>query len=178
MANKYDALAKTIFDQIFKKKAAAPACEPLTVYAPAEGTVIPLADFPDPVFSQEALGPGFGILPSGSAVTAPFNGTVTQVIDTLHAVGVTSDDGVELLIHIGVDTVDMGGKGFRALVKNDQKIYKGDTLITFDREVIKEAGHPDAIAVIVTNSDAFAGITLIKTGVCLSGEPVLQAEKN
>lgn len=171
------------FDKIFKKSEtgneakAAPECAPLTVYAPAEGKVIPLGEFPDEMFSAEVLGPGCGILPTGNLVSAPFNGTVTQVTDTLHAVGLTSDDGVEVLIHIGVDTVTMNGRGFKSHVKNDQKIRLGEPLITFDREAIKAAGYPDAIAVVVTNGDEYAGLGLKKTGEIAAGEMMLQMKK-
>lgn len=139
-------------------------CEPMSVYAPAEGNAIPLAEFPDELFSQEVLGPGCGILPTGNLVTAPFHGTVIQTTDTMHAIGVSSDDGIELLIHVGVDTVEMDGKGFRYLVKNGQRICAGDPLIEFDRAAIQAAGHSDAIAVVVTNSDAFSAVELMASG--------------
>lgn len=154
----------------------APDCSPTVVYAPADGTVIPLEEFPDELFSASVLGPGCGILPSGNTVAAPFNGIVTQLIDTLHAVGVTSDSGVEVLIHIGVDTVDMNGKGFQADIKNGQKIRLGDPLILFDRDVIHAAGHADAIAIVVTNSDEHVP-ELIKSGDVKAGEPILQIRK-
>lgn len=179
-----EAIDMGLFDKIFKKsgtdnakKAAVPECAPLSVYTPADGKVIPLSEFPDEMFSEEVLGPGCGILPTGNLVSAPFNGTVTQVTDTLHAVGLTSNDGVEVLIHIGVDTVAMNGKGFKSHVKNDQKIYRGDPLITFDRDAIKAAGHPDAIAVVVTNGDEYTGLDLKKTGDSVTGELMIQVKK-
>lgn len=160
-------------------KEAAPAAEsaPLTIYAPADGTVIPLSEFPDELFSQEVLGPGCGILPVGNLVAAPFQGTVIQVTDTLHAVGIASNDGIELLIHIGVDTVSMNGKGFECFVKEGQKVNRGDKLVSFSSETIKEAGFSDAIAVVVTNPDDFNGLTLKKTGSALTGDVILKAEK-
>ena len=164
-------------DKLFEKGKPAPACDPLTIYAPTEGTVIPLAEFPDELFSQEVLGPGCGILPVENKVFAPFNGTVTQVTDTKHAIGVTSGDGVEVLIHVGVDTVEMAGKGFQSSVKTGQKINRGDLLITFDRDAIKTAGHPDAIAVVVTNSDEFSGVTQTANGGVHMGDALLKAEK-
>lgn len=167
-------------DKLFEKgkhSATAPVCEALTVYAPAEGAVIPLEQFPDELFSQEVLGPGCGIQPTGDRVFAPFNGTVTQTTDTRHAIGVTSDDGVELLIHVGVDTVEMAGQGFRTFVKNGQKINRGDQLLSFDRQAIKAAGHPEAIAVVVTNSDEFSGVELIAGGNAPAGERLLKLKK-
>lgn len=169
-----------IFSKLFvsdKNDAAAPKCEPLAVYAPIDGTVVPIAEFPDAVFSQEVLGPGCGILPTGKTVFAPFNGTVIQAADTLHAVGLASDDGMELLIHVGVDTVDMGGKGFRYYVKDGQKVRRGDKLIEFDGEVIKAAGHSDAIAVVVTNSDEYAGVELQVSGTVTQGTVIMKTIK-
>lgn len=160
-----------------KIAAAAPKCEPLAVYAPANGTVISMGEFPDAVFSQEILGPGCGILPTGKTVFAPFNGTVIQAADTLHAVGLASEDGLELLIHVGVDTVDMAGKGFRYHVKNGQKVHLGDPLVEFDSGVIRAAGHSDAIAVVVTNSDDFSGVELENLGEVKHGELILKGKK-
>lgn len=155
---------------------AAPKCEPLAVYAPADGVVVPISEFPDAVFSQEVLGPGCGIHPTGKTVYAPFNGTVIQAADTLHAVGLASEDGLEFLIHVGVDTVDMAGKGFRYHVKNGQKVHMGDPLIDFDSNVIKAAGHSDAIAVVVTNSDDFSGVELQRSGEARHGELILRGK--
>lgn len=168
----------SILDKLIgKEKRVAPVCDPLTIYAPAAGKVTILEEFPDELFSQEVLGPGCGILPSGDKVVAPFNGTVTQLTDTGHAIGVTSSDGIELLIHIGVDTVEMGGKGFQSMVKEGQKIFRGDELIRFDRDEIKAAGHPDAIAVIVTNRDEFSAVLLKADGSVDTGAEILKVEK-
>lgn len=168
-----------IFSKVFGKdnEAAEPLCEPMTVYAPTEGTVIHLSEFPDQLFSQEVLGPGCGILPKGDTVYAPFNGTVTQVVDTFHAIGITSKDGVEVLIHVGVDTVKMNGKGFFSNVKNGQAIRRGDALLHFDREAIKAEGYPDAIAVVVTNMDDFSEVELKLTGAVEAGEQLLKVSK-
>lgn len=164
-----------IFNKVFgKEKVAEPPCEPLTVYAPAQGKVIELNEFPDELFSQEVMGPGCGILPEGDTVCSPFNGTVTQVVDTLHAIGITSKDGVELLIHVGVDTVKMNGEGFSCHVKKGQAIQKGMPLISFSSEAIKKAGYSDAIAVVVTNIDEFSGAELKITGPIEAGDQLLK----
>ena len=95
-----------------------------TVLTPIRGKVLAQADIPDETFAQGILGPGCGIEPTGKTVYAPFDGTVEQVASTLHAVGLTSEDGIEILIHVGMDTVEMQGKGFKALVKvGDKVIY-------------------------------------------------------
>lgn len=167
-----------IFDKLLgKEKNMAPPCDPLTIYAPAAGVVTALDQFPDELFSQKVLGPGCGILPTGDKIVAPFNGTVIQLIDTRHAIGVASSDGVELLIHIGVDTVKMGGEGFESLVKEGQKISRGDVLIKFDQDAIKAAGHPTDIAVIVTNSDEYSDVTLQTEGDVDAGTVILKLKK-
>ena len=109
-----------LFD-MFKKKDAAPSF-PVVLAADAAGAFVKMEDIPDEVFAQGILGPGCGIEPTGDTVYAPFDGTVTQIATTLHAVGITSNDGIELLIHVGMDTVDMKGQGFTVLVKENQKV--------------------------------------------------------
>ena len=115
------------------------AAEPLTVYAPFGGSAIAMEQIPDPVFSEGILGKGCGLEPAEETVCAPFNGTVTQVIDTKHAVGVTSKDGLELLIHVGMDTVAMNGEGFTCLVKEGDTVKLGQKLMTFSMEAIKRS---------------------------------------
>ena len=153
------------------------AAEPLTVYAPFSGNAIALEEIPDPVFSEGILGKGCGLEPGEETVCAPFNGTVTQVIDTKHAVGVTSKDGVELLIHVGMDTVAMNGEGFTCLVKEGDAVKMGQKLMTFSMEAIKAAGHPVTTAVVVTNADDFADIQVLAKGQVAQGEPLLKAKK-
>lgn len=141
----------------------AAVCAPLTVGAPVGGRVIPSGQIPDETFAAGILGTGVGIEPEDGTVLAPFDGVVTTVADTRHAVGVTSLDGVEVLIHIGVDTVDMNGEGFTAHVEEGQKSHKGDRLLSFDRGRIAAAGHPDIVVVQVTNGDDFSRVS-IRTG--------------
>lgn len=155
----------------------APKSEPFTVYSPVEGEIIALKEFPDPVFSEGVLGLGCGIIPSGEQITAPFSGTVIQLPDTVHAIGLKSGDGIELLIHIGVDTVAMEGKGFVASVKKGQKVHTGETLISFDRQAIRAANHPDTIAVVVTNADEFAAVRVLKYGRLIGGDALLKTDK-
>ena len=151
-----------------------PKCEPMSVYAPVVGTVISLSAYPDDVFSQGTMGKGCGILPSEELVTAPFNGTIVATSDTLHAVGIQSDDGVEVLIHVGVDTVCMNGKGFKYHVKEGQRVCLGDPLIEFDRETIKNAGYSDAVAVLVTNSFDYADVELKMEGTVTNSDIILK----
>ena len=138
-------------------------CQPGTVYAPVSGTVIPSEEIPDETFAAGVLGRGVGINPTEGVVVAPFDGEISSVAETKHAVGVTSPDGMELLIHIGVDTVAMNGDGFTCLVQEGQKVKAGEKLIEFDRAKIEAAGHPDCVVVLLTNSDDYEEL-VIETG--------------
>ncbi len=152
---------------------AAEACHELK--APLSGHVIPMEQIPDQVFSQGVLGQGVGIEPTGNVVVAPADATVSTVIeDSKHACGLLLDNGVELLIHVGMDTVTMGGDGFQLHVKEGDRVHVGDKLITFDPEKIRAAGHPTTTAFVITEPgsahfnfhtglDAQAGQTAIIT---------------
>ena len=129
-----------------------PAAGAEGVTAPLSGRVIPMEEIPDQVFSQGILGEGVGIEPTGNVVVAPADATVCSVIeDSRHAVGLTLDNGAELLIHVGIDTVSMNGDGFQLHVKAGDRVHLGDKLITFDPEKIKAAGHPTTTAFLVTD---------------------------
>ena len=129
-----------------------PAAGAEGVTAPLSGRVIPMEEIPDQVFSQGILGEGVGIEPTGNVVVAPADATVCSVIeDSRHAVGLTLDNGAELLIHVGLDTVSMNGDGFQLHVKEGDRVHLGDKLITFDPEKIKAAGHPTTTAFLVTD---------------------------
>ena len=150
-------------------------CQPGTVYAPVSGTVIPSEEIPDETFAAGVLGQGVGIQPDQGVVVAPFDGEISSVTDTHHAVGVTSPDGMELLIHVGVDTVAMNGEGFTCFVQEGQQVKAGDKLIVFDRDKIAAAGHPDVVVVLVTNSDDYAELT-IQPGPCKTLDQVIQVK--
>ena len=130
------------------------------LYAPITGKYIKLEDIGDGVFSEGILGPGCGIEPEEETVVAPCNGTITTVAETKHAVGILSEDGAELLIHVGMDTVDMKGEGFSVKVKEGEKVTCGKTLLTFSFSKIKSAGHPATTAFIVTNADDLGELVL------------------
>ena len=148
-------------------------CQLGTVYAPVSGNVVPSEQIPDETFAAGILGRGVGIEPSEGVVVAPFDGEISSVTDTHHAVGVTSPDGMELLIHVGVDTVDMKGDGFQCFVKAGQKVKIGEKLIAFDREKIAAAGHPDMVAVLLTNADDYKDLK-IETGSRKALDKILQ----
>ena len=154
-------------------KAETVTCQPGTVYAPVSGTAVPSEQIPDETFATGVLGRGVGIQPAEGVIVAPFDGEISSVTDTHHAVGITSPDGMELLIHVGVDTVDMKGDGFDCFVQAGQKVKAGDRLITFDRAKIAAAGHPDMVAVLLTNADDYKELK-IRTGSCKALDVILQ----
>ena len=145
-----------------------------TVLTPLQGKVLAQADIPDETFAQGILGPGCGIEPTGDTVYAPFDGTVNQVASTLHAVGLTSEDGIEILIHVGMDTVEMQGKGFKALVKVGDKVKAGTPLLKVDLDAIRAAGHPTATAIIVTNGDDMGELKMLAEGDVVPGTPLFK----
>ena len=126
-------------------------CSAGTVLQPVPGKVIPQTEIPDETFAEGILGDGVGVEPSAGLVVAPFDGTVTQAPDTKHALGLLCN-GMELLIHVGVNTVNMQGDGFELFVEEGQEIKTGQKLMTFDRDKIAEAGYSDTVAVLLTNS--------------------------
>ena len=123
------------------------------LYAPLAGKYIPLEEINDGVFSAGMLGQGCGVIPEGSTVFSPVNGEVVSIADSLHAIGIAGEDGAEVLIHIGLDTVAMKGKGFRPLVKVGDKVKAGQKVLAFDMAGIIAAGHPTTSAIIITNTD-------------------------
>lgn len=140
-------------------------CEKGKVYAPIKGNVIPSAKIPDETFAAGVLGEGVGIEPVLGVVYAPFDGEISSTTDTKHAIGISSPDGMELLIHVGVNTVAMEGDGFELFCAEGDNVKAGQKLMTFDIDKIKAAGYSTTTAVLVTNSDDYAGLT-INEGAC------------
>ncbi len=163
-----------VTEQPGKKEAPKPAPAPFphTLGAAAQGTFVPMDEIPDPTFSQGILGICCGIEPETGKVYAPMDGTISQLADTLHAIGIEAG-GVELLIHVGIDTVEMKGDGFKSHVKEGQAVKKGDLLLTIDLEKIKAAGHPATIMVAVTNSDELASVEASVSGKLMPGDPLM-----
>ena len=126
--------------------------EKMVVKAPMDGIVLPLEQLPDETFAAAILGPGCGIEPTGSTVYAPFDGKITSIVPTLHAVGLESTEGIELLIHIGMDTIALRGSGFTPLVREGQAVKAGTPLLNVDLDAIRAAGLSTESAVIVTNA--------------------------
>ena len=134
----------------------------MEIKSPIEGKTIPLSEVNDPTFAEEILGKGAAVVPTKGQVTAPFDGTVVSIFDTKHALALRSKDGVELLIHVGLDTVKLNGKYFHAKVTDGKEIKQGDVLLTFDIDSIKNEGYDTVTPVIVSNGDELGTITALK----------------
>ena len=134
------------------------------IVAPIEGKAVSLEEVGDGVFSEGILGKGVAIEPSVGRAVSPVNGTVSTVFDTKHAIGLTSDDGAEVLIHIGLDTVKLNGEYFKTHVKAGEKVKAGDLLVEFDIDAIKKAGYPTITPIIITNTDNYEDVDTIKKG--------------
>lgn len=134
-----------MLSKLFKKRK-------LQIFAPINGDVVPLEQVPDPVFSQKMMGEGIAVLPTGGKVHAPIDGTVVLIPDTKHAIALKSSDGTEVLIHIGLETVNLKGKGFTILVKTGDNISVGQPLIEVDWVYIKEHAISIITPIIITNS--------------------------
>lgn len=149
-----------------------------TIYTPIKGKIVKLENVLDEAFSSGALGKGIAIEPSGDGkVFAPFDGVIETAFPTKHAIGLTSDKGIELLIHIGMDTVKLGGEHFISHIEEGQKIKKGDLLMEFDIEKIKEAGYSIITPVVVTNSDNYGNIEETSVNFVDVGDILLNIKK-
>ena len=126
--------------------------------SPIEGEAVSLKEVNDPTFAQEMLGKGIAIKPSKGRVVAPVDGEITILFETKHAISIVSEQGVELLIHIGLDTVNLKGENFKTYVKAGDKVKSGDLLIEFDTEKIKEAGYDTITPIVICNTFEFTDV--------------------
>ena len=134
------------------------------VVSVADGQVIPITEVSDQVFAEKMMGDGFGVIPDNTQVYSPVSGKVTNVFPTKHAIGLLSDEGVEVLVHMGLDTVELQGAPFTVSVTEGQQVTKGDPLALMDLAAIKEAGKDTTIVVVMTNTDQIDSFELSQTG--------------
>lgn len=142
----------------------------IKIYAPLTGEYVKIEDIPDTVFAQKMMGEGFGINPTEGEVASPIEGKVDNVFPTKHAVGLKADNGLELLVHIGLDTVQLDGEGFKVLVESGDTVNVGDPLIRFDLEYIKNNAKSVISPIIITNSDQTESLHLEDVEAVVKGE--------
>ena len=163
------------------EKKAAPAPEALPaveteagcVYAPVEGTVIPYTEIPDATFASGALGKGVGIVPARGEVVAPFDGEISMFFDTKHSIGLMSRDGIEILIHVGINTVELNGAHFKALKESGDKVKAGEKLLEFDMAAIRAAGYDLTTAVLISEPEQ---VEIVKTGEAKALDKILTVQ--
>lgn len=143
------------------------------ILAPMSGTALALDQVPDSTFASGLLGQGVAIIPAVGKVIAPFSGEVASLFQTKHAIGLLSDSGIELLIHVGIDTVKLDGAPFTAHVKEGDRVKAGDLLLEFDRQAILDAGYDLATPIIISNSDDYRSVEIVSTSVVDAGQPLL-----
>lgn len=142
------------------------------LYSPVDGVVIPMEEVSDPVFSQKMMGDGFGVEPDNGQIYSPVVGKVVSIFPTQHALGLELDNGIEVLVHIGVDTVELDGGPFEIHVKEGDKVTKDTLIATVDLDGIKEAGKEDTVIIVFTNMDVVGDYTLSKTGQASHSEVI------
>lgn len=157
----------------FKKLFGGEEKEEKIIASPVNGTVIPMSQVKDPTFSQEILGKGSAVEPSDGRVVAPADGLITMVFDTRHAVSMQTDSGAELIIHIGLDTVQLKGQFFDAHVSAGDKVKQGDLLLEFQIDKIKEAGYDVTTPVIICNTPDFPKIQCLSEMEARAGETAI-----
>ncbi|WP_339226105.1 PTS glucose transporter subunit IIA [Oceanobacillus sp. FSL K6-2867] len=139
-----------MFGKLFKKKE---EVTDITLIAPVSGEVVALEEVPDPVFSEKMMGDGVAIKPKNGDVVSPVNGEIIQVFPTKHAVGIRAENGAEILIHIGLETVSLNGEGFTSFVGEGEQVKQGDKLIHFDMEIVREKAKSSITPIIITNTE-------------------------
>lgn len=159
-----------IFGGLFGKKEK----KEIVVGAPARGKCVSITEVDDPTFGTEVLGRGIAILPEEGIFYAPADGIITMVFETSHAVSMKTADGAELLLHIGIDTVELGGRYFQMEVGNDQSVKKGDILVRADLAAIQKEGYDTAAMLVVCNTDDFAEIDCITGANTEPGDTVMR----
>lgn len=168
-----------LFDKLKSKlgeQAAETVTFPAVLGAACDGKYVAMKDIPDEVFSMGVLGACCGIEPKEGKVYAPIGGKIVQVADTLHAIGIECG-GMEILLHVGIDTVEMNGEGFQVQVREGQTVKKGDLLLTMDLEKIHAAGHPDMVIMAVTNSEDFSSVESVAVDTIRQGDDLLKITK-
>lgn len=142
------------------------------MFAPAAGTVVPISETPDKVFSEKILGDGIAVVIEEGTIRSPVDGAINNVADSLHAYGIKTADGLELLVHIGINTVELRGQGFSCKVRAGQKVKKGDVLCEVDLELLRKKGYPLHTPVLITNADDLKQI-IVRPGSAAGSETVV-----
>ncbi len=159
------------FDKLFGGKKEAVAKE-VKIYAPLSGEIVNIEDVPDVVFSEKIVGDGIAIRPTGDTIVAPVNGTIGKIFETNHAFSIESEEGVELFVHFGIDTVELKGEGFTRLAEEGQKVKAGDAVIKFDLALLEAKAKSVLTPVVISNMDEITNLQK-SSGEVVKGESVV-----
>jgi PTS system D-glucosamine-specific IIA component/PTS system glucose-specific IIA component len=159
--------------EFLKKKKKEKNINLFKLVAPVTGKLLSLTDVPDPVFAQKMAGDGVAVMPEDDVIVAPADGELTLVFDTKHAFAMTLDNGIELLVHIGLETVTLKGKGFEQLIQSGIKIKAGTPIMKVDREYIKSKGFSLITPILITNTDNTKSIVSVKNANVVAGETII-----
>jgi sugar PTS system EIIA component len=159
-----------MFNKLFGKKEVK---KEETIVAPLTGKIVSIEEVPDPTFSQKMMGDGIAIEPSEGVVVSPVDGEIVQFFHTKHAIGIQSESGAEILIHVGLETVNMNGEGFEGHVNVGDKVKAGDKLLTFDLDLIKEKAASTVTPIVITNGDAVESLDKRAASDATKGETSL-----
>jgi sugar PTS system EIIA component len=159
-----------MFNKLFGKKEVK---KEETIVAPLTGKIVSIEEVPDPTFSQKMMGDGIAIEPTEGVVVSPVDGEIVQFFHTKHAIGIQSESGAEILIHVGLETVNMNGEGFEGHVNVGDKVKAGDKLLTFDLDLIKEKAASTVTPIVITNGDAVESLDKRAASEATKGETSL-----
>lgn len=159
-----------LLDKLFGKKEN--VVKEVEIYAPLSGEIVNIEDVPDVVFSEKIVGDGVAIRPNGDTIVAPVNGTIGKIFETNHAFSIESDDGVELFVHFGIDTVELRGEGFTRLAEEGQKVKAGDPIIKFDLAFLSEKAKSVLTPIVISNMDEISNLQKFN-GEVVQGESVV-----
>lgn len=157
-------------DKLFGKKEN--TVKEVKIYAPLSGEVVNIEDVPDVVFSEKIVGDGIAIRPNGDTIVAPVNGTIGKIFETNHAFSIESEDGVELFVHFGIDTVELKGEGFTRLAEEGQKVKAGEPIIKFDLALLSEKAKSVLTPIVISNMDEISNLQKF-SGEVIQGESVV-----
>lgn len=158
------------FDKLFGSKQA--AAKEVKVYSPLSGEIVNIEDVPDVVFSEKIVGDGVAIRPNSDTIVAPVNGTIGKIFETNHAFSIESEEGVELFVHFGIDTVELKGEGFTRVAQEGQSVKVGDPIIKFDLELLEGKAKSVLTPVVISNMDEISNLDK-KVGQAVAGESVV-----
>lgn len=149
----------------------------IEIIAPLSGEIVNIEDVPDVVFAEKIVGDGVAIKPNGDKMVAPVNGTIGKIFETNHAFSIESDDGIELFVHFGIDTVELKGEGFTRIAEEGQTVKAGDTIIKFDLAYLQENAKSTLTPVVISNMDEIKELNKLSGNVVVGETPVIRITK-